>query len=897
MIDSDRIERSFVLRVLRKLCPDQLYEGIEGDLLEKYDEDVKAVGERKAKQKLVIHTLKFIRPGIILRNRFSFQLINFIMLSNYFVIAWRNLLKNKVFSAINIIGLALGLAACLFIFQFVSFELGYDKFNEKLDRTYRVSNDRFQNGKLNQHGTITYPTIGPTMAKDFPEIEEYTRLMPTGELNVMIGDKNFRGANCHYADDHFFSVFSFNLLVGNRSTMLKDPYTVVLTEKTATQYFELKDKDYSKAIGKTFYWGLDPRPYSITGICQNVPVNSHIQFDALISYSSLYAGDEKDADISWTWSDMYHYLVLKPGTDYKQLESKFPAFSERYFKGDKVSGSVEKFYLQPMKDAHLYSDYEYDFTVTASGKAVWAMVIVAIFILVIAWINYINLTTSRALDRAKEVGLRKVMGAFKSQLVKQFIFESLLLVVIAFLVAFGLVLLLQAPFNKIIGNDLTLWKLIESLDSNRIMILIAMLMGCALLSGFYPAFILSSYHPVEVLKGKFTRSGKGNLLRKALVVFQFTSSAALITGTLIVLNQIKFMNDAQLGISIENVMVVQAPELTKWDSTFVQRVESYKHELSQIPGVVNATTSWRIPGDRVGRRFDVRLSEQPAETHFTFSNFGIDNTFFDTYNVSLIAGRKYTAEDCKGGWKAWNKIIINQSAVKLLGIKSDEEAIGKEIVFGAGGDAPPKAIIGVMSDFHQESLQKPMEAIFFRPSFNTFSSTSIKIRGDETKQTIASIEETYKKFFPGNSFEYSFLEDRYNSQYNDDNRFAKIILVFTVLAIVVSCLGLVGLSSYTATQRTKEIGIRKVLGASMVNVVSLLSVDFVRLVFVASLLSLPIAYFSMQNWLERYAYRITPGWWQFVLPVVVILLIAAITISFQILRTAKTNPANTLKSE
>ncbi len=603
------------------------------------------------------------------------------MLSNYFTIAWRNLLKNKAFSTINIFGLAIGLSACLFIFQFVSFELSYDKFNSKLERTYRVTNDRFQNGKLIQHGTIMYPTIGPTMAKDFPEIEEYTRLMPGGDLNIKIGDKNFRGDQCHFADEHFFSVFSFNFLAGNGSSLLKDPYTVVLTEKAANRYFDIGDKDYSKVIGKTFLWGLDKRPYSVVGICQNIPINSHIQFDALISYSTLFAGDDKGVDISWTWSDMRHYLVLKPGVDYKNLESKFPAFSDRYFKGDKVSGSVEKFYLQPLKEAHLYSDYEYDIARTASGKAVWAMLIVAVFILVIAWINYINLTTSRALDRAKEVGLRKVMGAFKSQLVKQFIFESLLIAAIAFGVAFAIVIFLQPSFNQIVGSELSLKTLLSSLSLNQLMVLILILIGGALLSGFYPAFILSSYQPVTVLKGKFTRSSKGNLLRKSLVVFQFTSSAALITATFIVSKQIDFMNSAELGFKKNDILLVSPPELMPWDSTFVQRIESYKGELSKLPGVINSTTSWNTPGRRLGRSFGIRLSDQPSDAHYTMSNLGVDYSFFDTYGISLIAGRKFLPTDHNADWQKIKTVIINKNAVKLLGLKSAEDAVEKEIIW------------------------------------------------------------------------------------------------------------------------------------------------------------------------------------------------------------------------
>lgn len=819
------------------------------------------------------------------------------MLTNYLTIAYRNLLKSKSFSAINIFGLSIGLAACLLIFQFVSFELSFDKFNEKLDRTYRITNDRFQNGKLIQHGTIMYPTIGPVMAKDFPEIEMQTRLMPGGELNVKIDDKNFRGENCLFVDERFLQVFSFAMLAGQRETALKDPYTVVLTATSAKKYFGLKDDHLADAIGKTFLWGLDATPYVVKGVCGDVPENSHINFDALISYATLIRPDDHGADDSWTWSDMRHYLVLKPGTDYKKLEAKFGGFSDRYFQGDKVSGSVEKFYLQPLKDAHLYSDYEYDVARTVSGKAVWAMLIVAVFILLIAWINYINLTTSRALDRAKEVGLRKVMGAQKIQLIKQFIFESVLITTIAFILAFVVVQVLQSPFNTIVRRDLSLMKVFSVADTSIIVLFILVLVAGAFISGFYPAFILSSYQPVTVLKGKFQRSSSGNFLRKSLVIFQFAASAALITCTIIVSRQLSFMNDADLGVGIANRVLVRPPELMSWDSTFINRVESYKDELSKIDGVISVATSNNFPGRRLGRSFGIRLADQASDAHYTLSNMGVDYNFFDTYDVKFLAGRNFLQSDHKVDFKDLKAVIINESASKLLGIPSPEEAIGKEVLWGGDNGARRWTIVGVINDFHQESLKKAKEAMIFRPTYSTYHTTSIKIKPENKEKTIASIEATYKKFFAGNSFQYEFLEDRYKSQYNDDNRFGTVIRIFTILAIIVSCLGLIGLSSYTAVQRTKEIGIRKVLGASIASIVSLLSIGFVRLVFIAALISLPVAYFSMQSWLESYTYRITPGLLLYVFPVIVVLLIAALTISFQVLRAARTNPARTLKYE
>lgn len=882
------------LRLFRWYCHLRLQDYIEGDLMEVYERRLKQSGKRNADVKFVIDVLLLFRPGIIRPPKDYKDLNTYGMYKSYFKIGWRNLLKNKAFSTINISGLAIGLAACLLILQFVTYQLSFDKFNEKLDRTYRVTNDRFQNGKLIQHGTIMYPTIGPAMAKDYPEIEEYTRLMPAGELNVIVGDKNFRGGTAFFTDEYFFSVFSFKMLAGDRSSMLKHDHSAVLSESMARKYFEFSGNDISTLIGKTFYWGRDQTPYEVKGICADIPDNSHIRFDALVSYATLI-GFAEEADNSWTWSDMRHYLVLKPGVDYKELESKFDAFSERYFQGDKVSGSVEKFYLQPLKDAHLYSDYEYDIAQTANGKAVWAMLVVAIFILIIAWINYVNLTTSRALERAKEVGLRKVMGAFKSQLVGQFIFESLVISLMAFGLSIGIMSMFQDYFNQIVGSTLSWRILFEDITWRQIALITLTLIGGAFVAGFYPAFVLSSYMPVTALKGKFTRSARGNFLRKALVVFQFTSSAALIIGTFIVSRQIEFMRKADLGLTLKDVLVVKPPELTSYDSTFNERVEAYKDELMKVPGVVKASTSGRLPGDRLGRGFGFRLTDQSSEAHYTMSSVRADHGYLETMGVRLVAGRYLLPSDHFDNFDDVKSVVINVNAVKLFGLRSAEDAVGKEMFWDPREDRR-FTIVGVVGDYHQESLQKPMEAIVFFPAYGNFS-TSIRINTTERQQVISGVEEVYKKFFPGNSFEYFFLEDRYNNQYKDDTRFGKIVSIFTVLVIIVACLGLIGLSSYTAVLRTKEIGIRKVLGASVSNLVSILSADFVKLVLAASFLAVPIAYIAMNKWLEGYTYRITPNWILFVLPVLVILVISAFTISFQVLKTAMTNPVDTLKNE
>jgi putative ABC transport system permease protein len=896
VIQKPNIPPGVFLRFFRWYCHAKLRDNIEGDLVELYNERVAEYGSRKADIQFAVDVMLLFRPGIIKPLRVQSNVNQYAMLKNYFKISWRNISKNKAFSAINVFGLAIGLAACLLILQFVLFELSFDHFQTKLDRTYRVTNDRFQNGKLIQHGTIMYPTIGPVMARDFPEVEDFVRIMPGGTMNVKIEDRNFRGDVSLFTDDHFLSVFDFEVIAGDRKKLLNLPYTAVLTQNTARKFFAFTGDDFSSLIGKTFFWGLDSHPYEVKGVLANIPANSHLQFDALVSYASLLT-ESKDADISWQWSDMRHYLVLKPGVDPKSLEAKFPAFSDRYFQGNKVSGSVEKFYLQPMKDAHLYSDYEYDIATTASGRAVWSMLIVGVFILVIAWINYINLTTSRAIERAREVGLRKVMGAFRSQLISQFVLESLLITAAATVLGILIITLLQPFFNQIVGTNLTWELLLSEVTANQIMIVIGGLVAGAVIAGFYPALTLSGYQPVTVLKGKFARSGTGNIFRKALVIFQFAASAALITCTLVVARQLDFMNTADLGFNMQNVLLVRSPELVAWDSTIINKVETFKNELKQVSGVANATTSWGVPGDRLGRSFDIRIEGQPAELHYTLSHTGVDHDFFRTMGIRLIAGREFLPTDHHIDFDKLNTIILNKKAVELFGFSTPAEALGHEVLWGNDGTRK-WTIIGVVNDHHQEGLQKPMEAMLYRPAYSTYSSIMIKLeKTANTDEILPRIETLYGKFFTGNSFEYSFLEEKYNTQYNDEKRFSKVITIFTGLAIIVACLGLVGLSSYTALQRTKEIGVRKVLGASVANIVSILSIDFIKLVIIAALLSLPVAYYSMSEWLQTYTYRIGLTWALFMIPVLVVIIIAVLTICAQVLKAALAKPVDTLKYE
>jgi len=819
------------------------------------------------------------------------------MIKNYFKTAWRNLWKNKTFSFINIAGLSIGMAACLLILQYVSFELSFDQFNKNASDIYRVYNDRYQNGKLIQHGTITYSAIGKAMQTDFPEVINHTRVVPLGASIMIYDGKKIGEQDLLAADDAFLSTFDYPLLVGDRVSALKEPNSVILSERLARKIFEVKNDNFQSVLGKAVVIQRDSLPYKITGVLQNPPENSHLQFDFLLSYVTLYKGKYgwPQAEYDFTDSDFWHYIQLKHGTNYKALEAKFPAFSQRHFQGNKISGSDEKFYLQPLLKAHLYSDFEYEIGKTGSATVVWGLLIIAVLIIVIAWMNYINLATAKSMDRAKEVGVRKVAGATKQQLVRQFLTESFMINVVALLIALLLVTLLQSSFNFLVQHQLSLSYLFQmGLSGFNISAALITLIICGIfISGFYPAFVLSSFRPILVLKGKFTASGKGIALRKALVVGQFTITVALIIGSLVVYKQIKFVNEQDLGFNMSQMLIVKGPQLTGWDSTFIEKENSFTAEIKEIPNVLGAANSGRLPGAELGRAFNVRRADAPSEAHFTVRSNSISKDFIALYRMKLLAGRNFVPTDYNPDWEKLHNTIITESAVSLLGFKSINDAIGKPILSGD----KKWDVVGVVADYHQKSLRYPIEPTLLRPSYGTSSPISIKVNPRDLSSTIASIRKKYDEFFPGNLFDYYFLDEKFNAQYSNDQLFGKVFSLFAGFAIFIACLGLLGLSLFATAQRTKEIGVRKVLGASVSNILVLLSRDFIKLVLIASVIAFPVAWWVMHKWLQDFAYRINISWWIFFGAGLLAIIIALGTISFQALRAAIANPVKSLRTE
>ena len=819
------------------------------------------------------------------------------MIKNYFKIAWRNLLSNKVDSIINITGLSVGMAACLLILEFVSYELSFDRFNANANDIYRVANDRYQKGQRVQHGTITYSGVGPAMKADFPEILENARVVPTGAPIMTDGDRKMRCTDAMAADDHFLSMFSYPLLAGDPKTALSEPNTVVLSETLAKNFYGELAKDPSALLGKTMQLDRDSGLYKISGICRDFPANSHLKYDLLISYKSLYAGSNhwKEAEYDFTDSDFWHYIRLKPGTDYKKIEARLPAFSKKYFQGDKVSGSDEKFFLQPLLKAHLNSDFEYEIGDTGSATAVWGMLIIALLTIIIAWVNYINLTTARSMNRAKEVGIRKVSGATRIQLIRQFLTESFLMNSLALVLALVIVFSVQSAFNHLVERQLSLkWLFSENISGLHIrgLVFAGMLTGI-LISGFYPAFVLSSFKPILVLKGKFSQGNKGTLLRKLLVTTQFACTIALIVGSLVVYRQIRFVNRQDLGMNLSHVLIVNGPDQTKWDSSFIPHMETLKQELKNIPGVTMASTGSRVAGRELARVFNVTRTDKPDVGKITMRRSGGDKDLLPLYEIPIVAGRSFDPNDYHYKFDDIHNLLLSEQAVQALHFSSNREALGKNINFWGR----EWTVIGVFKDFHQKSLHYALEPVMLMPVYGTDNPISVKLKTTDIAGTIEAIHKKYAQFFPGNIFDYYFIEERFNELYKSDLLFGKIFALFSGFAILIACLGLLGLSLFVTAQRTKEIGVRKVLGASASNIVLLLSKDFMMLIAFSFLVATPVAWYVMNNWLNSFAYRTLISWWLFPLSGVLAVAIALGTVSFQTWKAAAMNPAKSLRTE
>jgi len=801
------------------------------------------------------------------------------MLKNYLKTAIRSLTKNRAFSIINILGLAIGMAACLFILQYVTYELSYDNFHANKDNLYRLQLDRYDRGELSTQWAAGCAGIGPALKENFPEVKEFVKMHSSNTV-LSYKDLSFRENRVHYVTEAFFNVFSYKLLKGVDSLVLKEPYKMVISESTAKKYFKEEDP-----VGKTMTLngGVD---FEVTGVFEDVPENTHMKFDILYSFETYVALTNETARTAWQWDGFHTYILLEPGTDPLDFEAKLPAFVEEQ-EGEELQqfNAGMEFHLQPIEDIHLYSNFMFEFETNGDGKTVYALLIIAFFILIIAWVNYINLSTAKSLDRAREIGVRKVLGSYKTQLISQFLIESLVLNLLAALLAVLLIVILVPQFNALTGQNISFALLFNY--QFWISLIIIFSIG-AVLSGIYPAFIMSSFKPVSVLKGKQSSSIGGNLLRRVLVVFQFIASVTLIVGTITVYKQITYMRNQDLGVSIDQTLVIRGPNVV--DSTYSSMFNTFKTELLRNSAIGNITASTAVPGAQPGwNAGGIRLVHEDASKSKQYKILGFDYDFVEAYGLEILAGRNFSEEFSNDQ----ATVLFNQSAVAYMGFDDLEEALDKDINFW--GDT--FKIVGVLKDYHQESLKSNFEPLIFRLIPNAQNYYSVKIVTNDIRNTIGSIETEFKALFPGNPFDYFFLDDHFNQQYKADIQFGKVFGTFAGLAIFIACLGLFGLSAFTAIQRTKEIGIRKVMGASVQNILSLLTKDFSKLVLIAIVISSPISWYIMNNWLQSFAYKIELSWWIFLVSGLVVIMIALLTVSIHTLKAAASNPVKSLRYE
>ncbi len=793
------------------------------------------------------------------------------MFKNYFKIAFRNLWKNKVFSFINILGLMVGMTACFLIFLYVKFELSYDAFNTKADRIYRLVTD-LKTPSDNLHIGSTSWAFAPKIKSELPEVQSFTRVSG-GSFLITKGDKKFQEDKMLFADSSLFHVFDFKLIKGNPQTALKYPYSIVLSETYAKKYFGNENP-----LGQTLLFSGDHIPATVTGVMKNIPDNSQIKTDFFVSMSTLTKKLNKGLDDQWGNFGATSYLLLKPGTNASAFEKKLPALLRNWIGTDMDKAQMHyTLSLEPLRDVYLYSDR--DGSKTGNIRNVYIFSIIAIFILLIACFNFINLTTARASERAKEVGIRKVVGASKSQLGRQFIGESVLLCLMAFVLVIGLSALLLPSFNHLSGKIIS-----HGIFSNfsYLILLFFASIGIGLLAGIYPALVLSSFKPIVVLKGRFSTGTKGILLRKGLVVAQFTISIALIIGTIIVYSQMKYMRNQDLGFNKDQMIIL--------DSNGDSSRFAFKQTLLNIPNVKSVSLSSSAPGMGNSSAYSQIENKNGDMQVGTLARYAVDFDFIPQYKIKMVAGRAFSKDFATDTTQS---IILNETAVKQFGYSSPDQIIGKRFdQWGRKGK-----VIGVMKDFHYRSLQENIKPLSMVIQPDAEDLVNINVAAADIPKTLAAIESKWKEMIPSRPFSYTFLDDTFNKQYLDEDRFEKLFFNFAILAIFISCLGLLGLASYSTIQRTKEIGIRKVLGASVSGITSLLSKDFIKLVLIALLIASPIAWFGMHTWLQGFAYRINIGWWVFILAGILAILIALLTVSFQAIKAALANPVKSLRSE
>lgn len=876
-------------RILHWYCPAVLLEEIEGDLLEAFEWNVLQKGIVMARLLFVVDVIRFFNPTTfqkakkLQRTNYYHPINHLTMLKHHLVIAFRNLWRQRFTSTINIFGLTIGLAGCLLIGLFVYDEWQFDTYHPEGDQVFRIFTNRGgEGGGVSWAGTS--PALGPTLKEEFPEVDQTLRLFRIRQkLLFKKEDQNFLEEKGIYAEPSIFDFFHLPLRYGNPETALIEPNTIVLSTPLAKKYFGDEDP-----VGKTIQIGSDEA--KVTGVLENLSPHFHLNFNFLVSFEGLIDAVPEERIKSWLWQDFMNYIKVYPDTDLERFSAKLPAFVEHHAHPQtKERGFYYYLQLQPLKDVHLHSASLYnDFAVRGNYRYVNGLAFVGLFLLIIACINFINLTTAKAVRRAKEVGIRKTAGALRSQLAMQFISEAILIVSIAMLVAIQLTNLLL-PYL----NDFTSKSLVFPIVSSSLLLtsVISLTLITGLLAGLYPAFVLSGFRPSVALKGGQSQSG-GHIkwLRQGLVVVQFTLSILLIIGASVIFKQLNFLQYSDLGFQRDQLL--HFPMKGK----LFQNFETSKAAFLKVPGVTAATTGYGIPGDIVSG--DDIIVPGPDRKILPARIFNIDHEYVSTMGMEIVAGRDFSKEISTDATEGF---IINETAVQNLGLgNTPEEAIDQPLEWQMWTDhdtIKKGRVIGVVRDFHYASLHEEVQTAVLQVYPDSYWKMALRINTDDVSGTIAAIEETWDRFETGYPLDYQFVDASFGAMYKEEQKLGDLLGIFTILAIFIACIGAFGLVTYATEQRRKEIGIRKVLGASVAAIVQLLSKEFLLLVFLALVIASPIAWYAMQQWLADFAYSIKMDWWVFVLSGIGAILIAGLTVGFQSIRAALANPVEALRDE
>jgi putative ABC transport system permease protein len=818
------------------------------------------------------------------------------MLHNFWRIANRQWRKRKGYSLLNIFGLTAGITCCLLIFEYVAYERSYDSFQEKAARIFRVQDENYQSGRMTVACASAMPALAPTLKREFPEVENACRLVKTGFLLANDArEVKFMEGSAFYADAAILDMFHLPLVEGDAKTALSGPGKIILSATVARKYFGQEDP-LGKVLavhsrGKT-------RPLQVTGVFTDYPANSHLKFNLLVSYATYsqvaggYGQANDPTETSWGWTDFYTYVLLRNASDTGRLSTGLQAVIDKHYNLLPKNLAARDSYtlsLMPMRNIHLYSHYTEEAEPNGDGQSVSFLFLIAFFIIGIAWINYINLATARSLERAREIGVRKVLGALRAELIRQFMLESLFLNLLALVLALGVTLLLNPFFAGLTGRPLPGFFSLPLAYWGYFSLLF---IAGTFLSGLYPALVLSRYQPVAVLKGLFKNAAGAQWLRRALIVGQFAASIILISGTLIIYRQMHYMRNQPLGADIDQMLILKGASAGQADSAYKAAFFAFKNDVLQVKEVKGMTASSDVMGEEI--LWSTDWSRYTGSDHHAVNLFhlGVGDDYIRSYGLRLVAGRDFE----RGYGTDRRAIILNESAVRELGYSSAQEAIG-QLLKGGQQDMDSLHVVGVIADYHNESLQKAVQPLVLLPYRDRRAYYSVKMGAANPAATIAAIKTVWNQYFPADPYDYFFLDEFFGRQYEENSRFGEVFALFAALAIVIACFGLLGLSAFTTLQRTKEIGIRKVLGASVNSLLVLLSRDFVFLVLIALLIAIPVSWWAMSGWLQGFAYRISIGWWIFALAGGSAVAAALLTVGGQALKAALNDPVDALRSE